>query len=483
MYLSVKLARILCAILLTLLSCLSVVSHAYALSANTVSPWSTSSNSLTQGLNGLTSVTNNGYIYVMGGNSSGGASAAVYYAPINSNGSVGSWTTSSNSLPQALFGATSVVSGGYIYVVGGTTGLSMSSAVYSAPINSNGSVGSWTTQAHSLPQTEYYATSITYNGYIYVIAGTGSGIPDYVNTVYSAQLTSGTVSSWTTSGNTLPTALSGTTAVTNNGYVYVIGGQNNSSSQVATVYYAQLNSGSVGSWTTSSNSLPVAEDGMTASTYGGYVYIAGGQNASSVNVNTVYSAPLNSNGTVGSWTTSSNSLPSTPFLLTSVAYNDYFYVLGGYNSGSPQSSVYFANLSGAAYPGVSSKTTTVSTDSSTTVNVLSGVSGDPDSASLQIVSGPTHGAAVDPPGSITYTPNKGYSGTDSLVYQVCSLDDESLCSQAILTFDVSAATPDTGYGRPAQSNPLVALLILGATASTAMGLRLLYRQKQKSRIH
>ena len=375
MHLPIKLVRFFCAVLIALFSYLPVVSHASALSANTVSPWSTSNNPLPQGLVGPTSVTSNGYIYVMGG---------------------------------AINGADS-------------------SAVYSAPINANGSVGSWTTQANSLPQTEYYASSVSYNG-----------------------------------------------------YVYVIGGENNSNTSVATVYSAQLSSGTVGTWATSTNALPAAESGMAGSTYNGYVYIAGGQNASGTNVNTVYSAPLNSNGTVGTWATSttSNSLPVAPYLLTSVAYNDYFYVLGGNISGSYGSGVYFANLSGAEYPVLANQTTSIAVNSTSTVNVLSGVSGDPDSATLQIVSGPSHGVAVDPPGTITYTPNKGYSGTDSLVYRVCSLDDESLCSQATLTFDISVASPDTGFGQPTSN--LFNLEILSTASITLFGLGLLVKKYNTS---
>jgi len=416
----------------------------------------------------------------MGGAINGADSSAVYSAPINANGSVGSWTTQANSLPVQLVAATSVVSGGYVYIMGGFNGGGESSAVYSAPINANGSVGSWTTQANSLPQTEYYASSVSYNGYVYVIGGTGSGIPEFVNSVFSAQLTGGTVGSWTTSSNTLPTALTASVSVTNNGYVYVIGGENNSNTSVATVYSAQLSSGTVGTWATSTNALPAAESGMAGSTYNGYVYIAGGQNASGTNVNTVYSAPLNSNGTVGTWATStaSNSLPVAPYLLTSVAYNDYFYVLGGNISGSYGSGVYFANLSGAEYPVLANQTTSIAVNSTSTVNVLSGVSGDPDSATLQIVSGPSHGVAVDPPGTITYTPNKGYSGTDSLVYRVCSLDDESLCSQATLTFDISVASPDTGFGQPTSN--LFNLEILSTASITLFGLGLLVKKYNTS---
>ncbi|MEI6481632.1 MAG: Ig-like domain-containing protein, partial [Candidatus Saccharibacteria bacterium] len=72
--------------------------------------------------------------------------------------------------------------------------------------------------------------------------------------------------------------------------------------------------------------------------------------------------------------------------------------------------------------------------------------GNPDASTLQIVSGPSHGTAVDPPNTITYTPNKGYIGTDSLTYRVCSTDNPLLCTQAVLSFSVTAEVPSTGLG-------------------------------------
>ncbi len=157
---------------------LNVNTNPYTVTNNSgIPPWTTSTSTLPQALNEATSVTYNGYVYVMGGmNNSGNSSFnTVYYAPLNSNGSVGSWTTSTNTLPQALGGATSVTYNGYVYVMGGDNG-SYLNTVYYAPLNSNGSVGSWTTSTSTLPQGLYGATSVTYNGYVYVMGGWSDGV-------------------------------------------------------------------------------------------------------------------------------------------------------------------------------------------------------------------------------------------------------------------------------------------------------------------
>ena len=133
-------------------------------------------------------------------------------------------------------------------------------------------------------------------------------------------------------------------------------------------------------------------------------------------------------------------------------------------------------------PGITNQSIAVTVNGSVTVDVLSGVSGDPDSSTLSIVSGPSHGQAVDPPGTITYTPNAGYSGSDSLVYQVCSSLDNTVCSQATLSFTVAAANavkaPATGYGRPSQVSAAVSVLAALSLMFTGSGLMLLNRQKR-----
>jgi len=150
----------------------------------------------------------------MGGynNSNGGAQSTVYYAPLNANGSVGTWT-STTALPQSLYDATSVVYNGYIYEMGGA----YQSTVYYAPLNSNGSVGTWTSTT-ALPQTLAQATSVVYNGYVYELGGYNGTIAQ--STVYYAPLNAnGSVGTWT-STTALPQYLNSATSVVYNGYVY-----------------------------------------------------------------------------------------------------------------------------------------------------------------------------------------------------------------------------------------------------------------------
>ena len=109
-----------------------------------------------------TSVTYNGYVYVMGGISSSGSSTSVYYDTLNSNGTIGSWNTTT-ALPNYATYATSVTYNGYVYVMGGQNPSSATANTYYAPINSNGTLGAWSSTT-ALPVANMYATSVTYNG-------------------------------------------------------------------------------------------------------------------------------------------------------------------------------------------------------------------------------------------------------------------------------------------------------------------------------
>ena len=125
-------------------------------------------------------------------------------------------------------------------------------------------------------------------------------------------------------------------------------------------------------------------------------------------------------------------------------------------------------------PSLSNQTVNLTNNgSSTDTNVINGVNDCPDISTLAIVSGPSHGTAVDPPGVIAYTPNNGYVGEDSLVYKLCSLLDNTVCSTATINYNIAAggpSTPDTGYGQPTNNSSELKILILASVFSIAVGI-------------
>lgn len=111
------------------------------------------------------------------------------------------------------------------------------------------------------------------------------------------------------------------------------------------------------------------------------------------------------------------------------------------------------------------------------VDVVTGIGGNPDPSTLTIITSPSHGSATldTSTGVITEKPTTNYLGVDSLTYQICSLYDGSLCTQAKLTFTyITAASatktsstttikaPNTGFGTA--PDPWTALYIASPIA-------------------
>ncbi|MGH7234709.1 MAG: hypothetical protein ACREF7_04695, partial [Candidatus Saccharimonadales bacterium] len=317
----------------------------------------------------------NGYLYVMGGEA-GAASGdcatsfcnGTFYAPINANGTIGSWTATTSftatSMPgRYSFGA--VAYNGYLYVMGGASNVSSGdcaanycNGTFYAPINSNGTIGSWSATtsftATSMPARDYFG-AVAYNGYLYVIGGssnaaTGDCATDYCNGVFEAAINpAGYLGSSITNTYPLTNPQDDSAVMAYNGYVYVIAGCQNSTCPTGESYFAPINSnGSIGSWTTTT-ALPTATEFLSGAVYNGYVYAIGGETSGAINV--VYyaeidtsSGALDVNGTCGTpWCTTSTLTQNTEYA-SSVEYNGYIYEIGGYSGSTGYTTVEYTQI-------------------------------------------------------------------------------------------------------------------------------------------
>ena len=281
----------------------------------------------------------------------------VQYVNMNNGGggvaTASTWTTNSTDMTNGgtggfstgfAYGA-SFVSGGYIYSVGGYDGSNRLSSVWSAPLNGDGSVGSWTQQASMSSARSAFVLTVS-NGYVYVYTGINSGGSD-VNTYEYAKINAnGGLGSWTSdatmnlSSGSVP-ARSFAAGAAYNGYLYLLGG-NHSTTYYNDVAYAQVSgNGSVGTWhythastddgATFSAGFTTARYQHAAFAYDGYIYIVGGTNSSGSYLNDTQYAVLNSNGTVGSWAPSS--MLVQPRALTNLSFADgYVYLYAGTNT-------------------------------------------------------------------------------------------------------------------------------------------------------
>lgn len=278
-------------------------------------------------------------VYVIGGFIAGvGASATVYTATINSDGSLNAWSTGT-ALPGVLCYSQVTIIKNRVYLFGGSTdGNTSVATVYTAPINADGTLGVWTTGT-ALPAPVSNSYLIVTSSKVYVCGGNNN--TSILSSVYYANINSdGTLAAWST-GTALPVSLAtGSVAITKN-RVYIIGGSSNVSSSNGAIYTAPINSdGTLGTWT-ASNSLPIPTWTHATLVTKNRVYTFGGTTTGGTIVSHVFSAPINVDGTLGTWTTGT-SLPAAFQQTSSIVLKNKIYLIGAYGLAS----VYVANISG-----------------------------------------------------------------------------------------------------------------------------------------
>ena len=259
--------------------------------------------------------------YLLGGQNS----YIVRTAPILSDGTLGNWSTAS-PLPDDVWLSQAIVTKNRVYLLGGrNTGVS--SAVYTAPILSDGTLGSWST-ASSLPTNTSHSQAIVTKNRVYLLGGSSNG-GNASSTVYTAPILSdGTLGSWSTA-SPLPAGVSESQAIVTKNRVYLLGGIN-SSGNPSTVYTAPiLYDGTLGSWSTASP-LPTGVYGSQAIVTHNRVYLLGGLVNGSYSYY-VYTAPILSDGTLGSWSTASY-LPDAFYHSLAIVTKNRVYLLGGSSS-------------------------------------------------------------------------------------------------------------------------------------------------------
>jgi hypothetical protein len=299
--------------------------------------WVTSANNLSAGRAFASLIVYNGYLYVTGGACT---SAPFYYdnvvyAPIYSDGSIGPWTTSSNTFTNGRSNHTSVIYNGYLYIIGGYYN-SGSDVYYNdiqyAKINLDGTIGVWTTNASPFPIARSDHSSAIWNNYVYVIGGNNAAV---VNNIEYATINSSTheITGWTAISNPFTSpGITDHTSIAYNNYLYVIGGYDNSSTYYSNIVYASIgSSGALGTFQNAnlSGSFATTRRNHTSVVNNGYLNVIGGYDGTNP-LNDVQYAPINGNGAIGAWN-SMNSFTNARYGHTSVIYNGSIYVIGGYD--------------------------------------------------------------------------------------------------------------------------------------------------------
>ncbi len=264
----------------------------------------------------------------------------IYSAPINVDGTVGTWAVT-GTIP-VLYNFSRATSVGDILVLHGwdTTG---ASKVYTARVDPSGNVekmvlstipmtadkfpvlvthadkavyavggiqtatgievwcgtqvakdGLKWTPVTSLPVVNQYSNAIVYGDHLYSIGGSATAIASgVVDSVYSARiLPGGALEAWRLVGH-LPVALWKAACVVYNDKVVVMGGQDAASAMLATMYVAKLEmGGEIGKFASDPAGILVAARIPCATLVGRRIYLGAGINAGGSRLDTVYSLDL-----------------------------------------------------------------------------------------------------------------------------------------------------------------------------------------------
>jgi N-acetylneuraminic acid mutarotase len=274
------------------------------------------------------------YITCIGGTDANSAPRnEVFYAQLTPNITV--WNQGSNSYPQNIDSQSCVASSGYVYCVGGQyddNGDDLASS-YFAPLDSNGSIGSWN-QTSTYPIPVDTQSCVAWSSSIYCIGGYNETDGNYAdsslsNSVYHASLSSEGIGSWLES-TAYPSSVYLPVCVASSGYVYCVGGSDSNGDPVTSVYYTSISSTGVGSWTATTE-YPAALSGQSCVITMGYIYCVGGEASGNSYSNAVYYATISNNG-IGSWKQAKNYADSAA--TDCVASSSDLYCVGGLDGSS-----------------------------------------------------------------------------------------------------------------------------------------------------
>jgi hypothetical protein len=232
---------------------------------------------------------------------------------------IGPWERTT-SFPLAAYQYDAVEYNGYLYVIGGyNSGDGAFSTAYFVKVNLDGTLNPWT-ETTSLPEPDQGPGVTAYNGWIYTALGNGH--------VYRSQTSSdGTLGPWIAEATAADHHGGRLMCEANNGYLYIFGGWVDSTFY-DDVYVAQINAdGSLRPWSTTTP-MPQGRQHQSVHFFHGRVYIAGGITDGLVILNSVYSAPVFADGTLGAWRQEAD-IPTPLWYHNSVLVDGQILLFGG----------------------------------------------------------------------------------------------------------------------------------------------------------
>jgi len=243
---------------------------------------------------------------------------------------------------------------GYFECIGGQDANGGSrSNVYSAVLSSSGNITGWTASSNQYPSPIYAQSCTASLGYLYCVGGTydGQSGDDLASSYYAPLNSSGAIGTWA-STTPYPIPVDTQSCVTSSGYIYCIAGNNETGGEyeevvpTSSVWYAPISDSGIGTWS-QTTSYPADDYFPDCFAAGGYVYCIGGADSNGNSLTTSYYAPLTASG-VGSWT-STASYPVAASGQACAISSGEIYCIGGETAGGNTPSftngVYYAPIS------------------------------------------------------------------------------------------------------------------------------------------
>jgi hypothetical protein len=237
---------------------LNTIQRATIAEDGTLGVWSNLAMTLPSGMRNFQVAVTKDHLYVLAGTGAGNSTNFVYRTPIDANGDLGAWQTD-GVLPVGLSGHQVFLTSTRMYILGGSIngGTTAVNTVYFAQINSNGSLGAWTA-APELPINVQHTRLAVTKGRVYLLGG-HTGSVTLSNLIYATIDTNGILGAWIPT-SVMPISIAMGQVLVTTKFVYYLGGTvNNDLSGVSTnIFRAPIEvDGGIGAWTLMTGSCPV----------------------------------------------------------------------------------------------------------------------------------------------------------------------------------------------------------------------------------
>jgi hypothetical protein len=271
-------------------------------------------------------------LYVIGGENAGTPLGSVEHALIDADGTLGTFTLVTGvALVTARSGATTVVLGGYVYVIGGTNAGGPLGTVERAKIQSDGTLATFATVSGvALATARTDAASAVVGDSLYVIGGTGAS--GKLASIEAAVIDpDSSLEAFAPSAQMLATPRAGAAAIATAGSLYVLGGDTAAGPTSTVEASAIVSDGTLGAFTAPAGvALTLPRAYFTTAVVGSTVFAIGGTSAGAADTKSIDRATVAADGTLGTFASATGAAAAIARHGAAVAIaRDHVFVVGG----------------------------------------------------------------------------------------------------------------------------------------------------------